>query len=442
MRGIVSFAARGCAALFLLAAAGSASAGEAPASPKASILFTKLEQRLPEGETYLYVQRGLNCDGYRQVKVKGNGTGDVTGLVRARLNRELRDSGFNTDAPTTSGFNGGPSRIFQLSGVVRRLTIRACFGRNTIESRADVEIAWELYSVAERSVVVRITTEAISRGSFDARDANSAGEIEDIGTDKVYGIEGAVAANLRDLVSHPNLRKALLAEPDPTNLQPAASMVRISAPTAPPSPRTVAQAATGVVLIVTAGGHGSGVLVSSDGYILTNEHVVDRAKTVTVRWSDRTETQGEVVRAHKGRDVALIKTDAKRHVPLALRTEMVELGEPVMAIGAPLDQELQGTVTRGIVSTPVRKFQGFNFIQSDVSVAPGNSGGPLIDDKSRVVGLTDLGVYVQQTDSLSLFIPIKEALDFVGLDVTAPTPPAGPVARPRPVARPAASRRR
>jgi S1-C subfamily serine protease len=230
--------------------------------------------------------------------------------------------------------------------------------------------------------------------------------------------------------------------PKPEDLAPAASLVRISAPGATPAARTVAQAATGGVTILGEdGSFGSGVLVSSDGYVLTNEHVVGKAKTVTVRWADKAETPGEVVRVHRGRDVALIKTDPKGHAPLAIRSGLLDLGEAVMAIGAPLDTELSGTVTRGIVSTPSRKYQGFDFIQSDVAVTHGNSGGALIDDKSHLVGLTDLG-FGPQGSSLNLFIPIEQALDFVGLDLAASPPPAAPATKASLAAPPASVRKK
>jgi S1-C subfamily serine protease len=156
------------------------------------------------------------------------------------------------------------------------------------------------------------------------------------------------------------------------------------------------------------------VLISSDGYLLTNHHVVGEAKTVRVRWSDGFESTGEVIRSDRGRDVALIRTEPHGRTPLALNTATPEIGAPVFAIGTPLDPKLQNTVTRGIVSGS-RIIEGFRFIQSDAPVTHGNSGGPLLDAHGEVIGLTDKGMSPEAGSSLNFFIPIGDALDFLGL---------------------------
>lgn len=115
-------------------------------------------------------------------------------------------------------------------------------------------------------------------------------------------------------------------------------------------PVTMAQASGSVVAIFAGSGHGSGVLVSSDGYVLTNEHVVGTATTVRVRWSDGFETTGAVERSDKRRDVALVRTQPRGRDPLAIGHAIPGLGSAVFAIGTPLDPTLQNTVTRGVVS--------------------------------------------------------------------------------------------
>jgi S1-C subfamily serine protease len=161
---------------------------------------------------------------------------------------------------------------------------------------------------------------------------------------------------------------------------------------------------------------GSGFLVSDDGYLLTNQHVVGAATTVRIRWSDGLESTGDVVRVDKRRDVALIKSAPRAgRQPLALRRETPAVGDAVFAIGTPLDPSLQNTVTKGIVSAN-RILDGFAYIQSDVGVDHGNSGGPLIDDKGRVIGITVIKIAPDDGQrGLNLFIPIGDALDFLAL---------------------------
>ena len=192
--------------------------------------------------------------------------------------------------------------------------------------------------------------------------------------------------------------------------------------------RSLKEVVGSTALVFAGGGHGSGFLISSEGYVLTNHHVVRGAQYVKVRWSDGAEVLGEVLRSDQARDVAMIKADAKGRNPLRLRTTPVEIGEDIYAVGAPGDQYFQNTVTKGIVSAR-RVYRGYNFIQSDVAVTHGNSGGPIVDAKGQVVGLTDLGFDAEPM--LNLFIPIDEALSFLGLQV-APAPlPAPASIRPK-----------
>lgn len=134
---------------------------------------------------------------------------------------------------------------------------------------------------------------------------------------------------------------------------------------------------------------GSGFIISEDGYILTNRHVLDQADKVKVFMSDRREFEAEIIGSDSGTDVALIKIDAK-NLPVVKtgNSSALEPGEWVMGIGAPFGFE--HTVTAGIVSAKRRTLPGEQyvpFIQTDVAINPGNSGGPLIDMKGKVIGI-------------------------------------------------------
>jgi S1-C subfamily serine protease len=179
-------------------------------------------------------------------------------------------------------------------------------------------------------------------------------------------------------------------------------------------PTTIKDAATGAVLVFAGAGSGSGALVSADGYILTNHHVAGDSGKVRIRWSDGSESVGEVVRGDRRRDVALIKVATPKGRALAIRPGPVELGETVFAIGTPLDAQLQNSVTRGVVSA-LRTLDGQSFIQSDTPVTHGNSGGPLLDSNGAIVGLTDLGLDPSQGSTINFFLPINDALKVLAL---------------------------
>ena len=136
-------------------------------------------------------------------------------------------------------------------------------------------------------------------------------------------------------------------------------------------------------------GVGSGFIVSGDGYVLTNAHVVDGATEVTVKLTDKREFKARVVGVDKRTDVALLKIDASG-LP-AVRTgdaERSKVGEWVVAMGSPFGFE--NTVTAGIISAKARRLPDENyvpFIQTDVAINPGNSGGPLVNDRGEVIGI-------------------------------------------------------
>jgi serine protease Do len=136
-------------------------------------------------------------------------------------------------------------------------------------------------------------------------------------------------------------------------------------------------------------GEGSGFIISSDGYILTNTHVVDQADEVMVKLHDKREFRAKVVGSDPSTDVALIKINATNLPTVAIGSaDKLRVGEWVLAIGAPFGFE--NSVTAGIVSAKGRSLPDENyvpFIQTDVAVNPGNSGGPLFNMNGEVVGM-------------------------------------------------------
>ncbi|MCI5223962.1 MAG: Do family serine endopeptidase [Candidatus Electrothrix sp. AR4] len=137
-------------------------------------------------------------------------------------------------------------------------------------------------------------------------------------------------------------------------------------------------------------GAGSGFIISEDGLILTNNHVVDNAETIRVRLADKREFAASVVGTDSQSDVALIKIEGKDLPTLPLGdSHKLEVGEWVVAIGSPF--ELSQTVTVGVVSAKGRSRMGINdyenFIQTDAAINPGNSGGPLLNIHGKVVGI-------------------------------------------------------
>lgn len=139
-------------------------------------------------------------------------------------------------------------------------------------------------------------------------------------------------------------------------------------------------------------GLGSGVIVRKDGYILTNNHVIDKADAIYVRTSDNRRLDAKVVGTDPKTDIAVLKVDAKNLKPIAIGdSDALRVGEWVIAIGSPLGENLARTVTQGIVSAKGRANVGLadyeDFIQTDAAINPGNSGGALVNISGELVGV-------------------------------------------------------
>jgi len=158
---------------------------------------------------------------------------------------------------------------------------------------------------------------------------------------------------------------------------------------------------------------GSGVIVSPDGYVLTNAHVVERGARFRVGLLDGRELIAKVVGSDPSSDLAVLKLDAKDRLPFAAtgRSEGLLTGETVIAIGNPFG--LSHTVTTGVVSAVHRTFKTgertlFDFIQTDASINPGNSGGALLDIEGRLVGV-NTAILGDRNAGIGFAIPIDRA---------------------------------
>ncbi len=158
-------------------------------------------------------------------------------------------------------------------------------------------------------------------------------------------------------------------------------------------------------------GLGSGFVISSDGYVMTNHHVVEGSEQITVTLADKREFNARLIGSDQRTDVALLKIEASGLPAVRIGDpNQLRVGEWVIAIGSPFG--LESTVTAGIVSAKARETGEFlPFIQTDVAVNPGNSGGPLISMRGEVVGInsqifTTSGAFA----GISFAIPIDEAM--------------------------------
>jgi serine protease Do len=158
-------------------------------------------------------------------------------------------------------------------------------------------------------------------------------------------------------------------------------------------------------------GVGSGFIISDDGFVLTNAHVVEGADEVTVTLTDRREFKAKVLGADLRSDVALLKVEARNLPSLRMGdSSKIRVGEWVIAIGSPFN--LENTVTSGIISAKSRDTGEYlPLIQSDVAVNPGNSGGPLINMRGEVIGInSQIATLSGAYNGISFAVPIDEVM--------------------------------
>ena len=318
--------------------------------------------------------------------------------------------------------------VYRVGALITDVELELCLqahwwkGEYTGRARgsAFMRVDWQVYSERDEKRVFRITTEG--RAALSEPTDNGIGELL-LGSFREAARElGETEGFLRTVSLERGTREAALPVA-------AASQRSRWAPMALPNRKLfdepfvdhsqeLLQAA---VSIPVGGGHGSGFFVTEDGYLLTNQHVVGNARKVRVRLHDGLELEGEVLRRDRKRDVALVKVPVSRAKVLPIRHRPLAVGEGVYAIGSPLDLDLSGTVSRGVVSAHrVGPQSDLPTIQADVDIHGGNSGGPLVDAFGNVVGIT----VIVLTDSekkfstgINFFIPIRSALKHLGIEL-------------------------
>ena len=399
--------------------------GPAPAPPVAeqtgavagkAVQLTKVVMNPPTGSIYVAVQQGVFCTGGRSYAWTSGASPQRLPAFLTVFDEAMTRAGVKTQGDPGDLFeqaaDEGASAEFSIGALITDVKVRACqpqiTGPNSaaVRGEATMTVEWQIFSRLTRQVVAKITTQ----GMFTEPNAVTGGlVIMNLGAFRVAAERLGESADYRRAVSGSALGQGQVlrpsAAPPPIGLSGALSATR----------RSLDDESSAVVVIYAGEGMGSGFLVSDDGYILTDSHVVKDARQVRLRWSDGREALGEVVRTDRARGVALIRADPQGRRPLPLRRDLPAAGETVFAIGAPFGRAFQGTVTRGVVSAK-RAMEGFTYLQSDIAVNPGSGGGPLTDESGRVVALARSSVRLGAAPTgIALFIPVGDAEDVLGL---------------------------
>jgi len=371
-----------------------------------TIDFSLWQSELSVGEVFGHVTPGVFCSGSEKLRY----TKKFDDWLVAILSRNFKDlaarQGFALADRARSVFEDKKSGAdFKIGATLLAFDYRSCnSGGETMTGSAYAKIKWEVFSARRQKVVYT----PIIESSFEATNKVTIEEF-----DKQFML--TVAGNL---LGDPKfielLRSGGLTEADAA---PALPPLRIEAEKVVTGGVAQAPAALvkAVVTVESGTGSGSAFYVSRAGHLLTNQHVVADAKFVRIKLSDGRSVVGEVLRSDKARDVALLQTDPVTFDVLGLRPDAAQVGDEVYALGSPFGAVLSGSLSKGVLSAR-RVLEGVPFLQSDVAINPGSSGGPLLDARGRVIGIAQLG---STSAGVNLFIPIDEALERLSLSVTA-----------------------
>lgn len=343
--------------------------------------------------------------------------------LRSTFNDELKGANYTVVGDPDAVFDD-PSVAkaeYMVAAVIKAMSVNACFphagrggwllrgDRRDVKGETVLTVEWQVFDVFDRKIVHKTTTQG-----YGGTDVAQRGGLYAMATN-------AFAQAARNLLADKKLHALLTAETETAAAAQATGpkadvRVRPRAPWTDAISGHIDDVRLNVVTVELALGHGSGFFIDDRGYLLTNAHVAQEAKFVRIVLVTGRRIIGEVVASDRARDVALIKSEPIEIEGLPIDAALPNVGDEVYAMGSPLDKAYAGTLTRGIVSA-FRDFEGQSYIQADVRIQGGSSGGPLLDAQGNVIGMTVSRQPDQQgsESGINFFIPIGEALRVLGI---------------------------
>jgi S1-C subfamily serine protease len=388
-------------------------AGKEATSP---VEFRKFVLKPPPDHVIGSVQSGKGCVARAPLTWKSDRGGALGEALGELLLEEISAAGYPVIGQGNELFDDphGPKAEYVIAGVIRDIRANVCYAkprRKLGTAEASLSVEWQIYSHRSKAVELKATTDGSNRLTRAQEEAGP----EAVTRAFVAATRNLLAdARFHDLLSGAGTDRGGKATPEPIPVAYEAPPRRTDGNVE----AVVADSRMGVVTVFAGDAIGSGFVISPDGYLLTGQHVVGASRHVRVKFVTGREVNGEVIRADRRRDVALVKleSDVYKCLPLG-ESSRVRPGADVFAIGTPLAETFGQTVTKGVVSGYGEE-DGLRILRSDVSVHRGNSGGPLLDRSGVVVGLSVSGFMLMPEGvgvGLNAFVPIEEALDALAI---------------------------
>ena len=377
------------------------------------IAITKVVAKIRRGTVVGKYKVGAFCIGNDEIKWRSGNKIYLTDVdLHEVFQEELEVNGWPVVGSTEdlfSGYDISGAEVL-VAGRIVDLESELCaplsgFGNWDAKGSMRMSVEWQVFSPARRKLIGKIETS----GSAILDNASDDAGYELLSQSYGVAVNNLLAKN--DFYELVEKSSGLSAGPDTSNAQ-----LINNYPNNYKSLESALDAAKkSTVVIRTASAHGSGFAIGDGDFVLTNSHVVGEANNVTLVTQDGLEINGLVHSVSRERDIAIIKINAVKLPALHINAAVPSSGARVFAVGAPLDETLSGSVTSGIISG-ARLMDGLSWIQSDVAISGGNSGGPLLDQNGSVIGIATAGFMSGGSQvGLNLFIPINSALSHMNL---------------------------
>lgn len=367
----------------------------------APVAFYRLLVRIPSGRKVGYHHAGLLK--IRQYAHVWNSSITVASDEFKLLASEtMRNQGYNVLGAENLLFGKDESAkaTYQLGGTVTDLTFNTFAPLAGGYSEAKITVEWQVFNTLQRQVVFQDTTEGYAKGE---------------GTE-AQPVQAAFVNALTNLLGNPRFVELLTVDAvaSSTSAVPKITAKVCDASAVSELPGDIEEAFEAVFVIRAGSTTGSGVIVSPDGHALTAAHVVSGLDEVTVRLRSGLELSAQVLVSDPAQDIALIELAGSGHACARAVDSPPPIGADLFAVGAPSGQQLAFSVSRGVVSG-FREFDHAVYIQTDASLNPGNSGGPLFDSSGRLVGIVSWKISAPGFEGLAFGVPFAAAQTAVGL---------------------------
>jgi len=320
------------------------------------------------------------------------------------INSTISDWGYRTVGSSNAVFK--EKQETPELAIAGEITHLAKETKGTSGFKVSAIVKWSVYDVKKEKVIFKLSSAGYS-------DSQKGHKFKD---ELVLTLQNAITGLIasEEFIKHANNQSRSSVEEDATTQ--ALILPIIQKHSSTDYAGIVKNSINSVVTVKTEFGHGSGFLISKDGYALTNSHVVEGADKIEVIFNNKLTLPAEVISNDKNRDVTLLKIvgGGYQPLPLNINDDLAEIGTEVIAIGTPEDIELGQTVTKGIVSG-YRNLEDKNYIQTDVSINSGNSGGSLLNADGEVIGIVVAKIVGKNVEGLGFAIPIDEAIN--GLNI-------------------------